>query len=147
MDDAKGRKRHQRRVAIMAVDLNELEVLAKDAWPGPWTAEWVDQGEGYGAWHVAGPDEDRAVVCMMDWQQDNATYIAAVNPRAILELIAMLREAWGEVERLRDLLARLEWAGADREYLGTFCPACQHSYLDGHGPGCDLAAELRTERP
>jgi hypothetical protein len=82
----------------VAVDLNELEVLAKGAWPGPWTAEWVDRGEGYGDWHVAGPDEDRAVVCTMDWQQHNATYIAAANPQVVLELITMLREAWAETD-------------------------------------------------
>jgi hypothetical protein len=49
----------------------------------------------------------------------------------------------GEVERLRELLGRLEWAGSTQAYQQAFCPVCQRSKLGGHGRACWLAAELR----
>jgi hypothetical protein len=57
----------------------------------------------------------------------------------------------GEVDRLRDLLGRLEWAGEGD--FGAHCPVCE-AFKDevdgvggsGHAPGCWLAAELTPER-
>jgi hypothetical protein len=57
--------------------------------------------------------------------------------------------AWliGEVERLRELLGRLEWAGTivfDEWYdKGKCCPVCRGEQDDGHAPGCELAAAIR----
>jgi hypothetical protein len=62
-------------------------------------------------------------------------------------LAAAARSAFAEVERLRGLLARLEWSG--RDGLWPCCPACNGHQRDGHvgiGPDrtpCWLAAELR----
>lgn len=38
-----------------------------------------------------------------------------------------------EVERLRALLRRIEWRGADYS-----CPDCKRMHRDGHAPGCEL---------
>jgi hypothetical protein len=58
--------------------------------------------------------------------------------------IAMQRD-WtrDDVDRLRDLLARLEWAGGGFRD-DDFCPACRASQsIDhAHNPGCELAREL-----
>jgi hypothetical protein len=57
----------------------------------------------------------------------------------------------GEVERLRGLLARLEWAGG--EVVGDCqrfdaCPECSaREGYDQHRPGCWLAAELEGRGP
>jgi hypothetical protein len=56
----------------------------------------------------------------------------------------------GEVERLRGLLGRLEWAGThcERDREMAACPVCDvlaDSEVVGqqpHGPGCWLAKEL-----
>jgi hypothetical protein len=49
-------------------------------------------------------------------------------------------------ERLRGLLARLEWAGCFQEEAA--CPACEHYEENGgHDPGCWLAAELQRRDP
>jgi hypothetical protein len=51
----------------------------------------------------------------------------------------------GEAERLRDLLADLEWAGPEERGEGERCPICGSPgfiYPQVHEPGCRLAAEL-----
>jgi hypothetical protein len=56
----------------------------------------------------------------------------------------------GEVERLRDLLRSIEWYGTrcHQDITGCededVCPVCDASQLEGHQPGCRLAAELRS---
>jgi hypothetical protein len=64
-------------------------------------------------------------------------------------VVAMLEETRGEVERLRELLSRLEWADKDLtrpSFLGApSCPACSERQHDGHKPGCWLAAELHPK--
>jgi hypothetical protein len=49
-----------------------------------------------------------------------------------------------KVERLRDLLGRLEWGGWV-EYRGPQCLACDGLRTDGHEPDCWLAKELRAD--
>jgi hypothetical protein len=51
--------------------------------------------------------------------------------------------AVGEVERLRGLLGRLEWADED-DTGRRYCPVCEWAEAtgQGHDPGCWLAAEL-----
>jgi hypothetical protein len=52
-----------------------------------------------------------------------------------------------EVERLRGLLKRLEWAGGlTHGYPDEdCCPACAWRPMDGHDPDCWLAAALGRE--
>jgi hypothetical protein len=58
------------------------------------------------------------------------------------ELGDLLPQKQLEIDRLRGLLARLEWA-ADYE-----CPACRGREIHGgHEPDCWLAAELPAEPP
>jgi hypothetical protein len=50
-----------------------------------------------------------------------------------------------ENERLRGLLAALEWIIGETIVVGDvakFCPACKNAQADGHAPDCWLAAEL-----
>lgn len=61
--------------------------------------------------------------------------------------------AWAvaEVDRLRGLLASLEWAGSDYvndDGSGTpMCPVCKRWRPAGHAPGCELAEVLgRTQK-
>lgn len=53
----------------------------------------------------------------------------------------------GKVEQLRDLLARLEWAGSVYAKIAggpvPICPACRTwRAVAAHAPGCELAAVL-----
>jgi hypothetical protein len=63
---------------------------------------------------------------------------------------AALERQRGEVDRLRDLLGRLEWAGCHREEPA--CPVCQvygtgdPQQREGHLPDCWLADELGKRR-
>ena len=54
-----------------------------------------------------------------------------------------------DIERLRGLLARLEWSGTvvfDEWYdKGRCCPACRAEQGDPHAPDCWLAAELGND--
>ncbi|MEQ1005348.1 ead/Ea22-like family protein [Pseudomonas aeruginosa] len=98
-------------------DTNKLKELAERATPGPWSAAW-EEGDDT-AWPNLFPviqaGNGEVVIgnegFYTDLEQDkaNATFCAAANPQAILNLIA-------EVERLRiglkgdyDLDAWLEW--------------------------------------
>jgi hypothetical protein len=74
------------------------------------------------------------------------------NAQAIVNAPADIDWLVGEVERLRGLLARLEWAGTtcyDAYGAEHTCPACRVQWdtaadFKGHIPGCWLAAELPT---
>jgi hypothetical protein len=63
----------------------------------------------------------------------------------------LVDEAIAEVERLRGLLGRLEWAGTvvfDEWYAKRkCCPVCRGEQDDGHAPGCELAAAIRPTSP
>jgi len=74
----------------MTIDIDTLEVAAKAATPGPWNI--VRDPDGYT--HYIGPS-------LVTQVRDDAAYIAAVSPDAVLELIAELRKARAE----RDWLA------------------------------------------
>jgi hypothetical protein len=55
----------------------------------------------------------------------------------------------GEVERLRGLLARLEWLpqwNSDGSQDEAMCPVCGECRQDGHAPGCEWVAALHPER-
>ncbi len=55
-----------------------------------------------------------------------------------------------EVDRLRDLLRKLEWAAPltwmEGDEKSGVCPACWRYRGDGHAPDCWLAEELRLGR-
>jgi len=76
-------------------ELNALESAAKAATPGPWHKG--DSMLSGGVW-VLGPATDTKSICITGYargessNENNAAYIAAANPAAILELIAELRE-------------------------------------------------------
>jgi hypothetical protein len=52
-------------------------------------------------------------------------------------------EAWeATANRLRELLARLEWAGSANHDWAPECPVCQELKGHAHEPGCWLAEAL-----
>ena len=59
------------------------------------------------------------------------------------ELGDLLPQKINEIERLRGLLARLEWPetlpGSGAWHI---CPVCSNHRVEGHDPDCWLAAEL-----
>lgn len=66
-------------------ELSTLEAAAKAATPGPWDCGGVEVFLG----------EWNPLIAMCN-SEDNAAYIAAVNPAVVLELIAELRQARAE---------------------------------------------------
>jgi len=93
-----------------------------------------------------------------DWRASHD--VAANEAQRASGLEAAARSAFAEVERLRGLLARLEWF----EWSGTLCssageqeaacPVCDHTPAEGHATGahpleepCWLAAALRGDPP
>ena len=78
----------------------------------------------------------------IDWLVGEVERLCEQEALAI-ELGDLLPKAFLERDRLRGLLARLEWA-SDADGC-KWCPACQRRYCFGdpeHAPGCWLAAEL-----
>jgi hypothetical protein len=73
----------------------------------------------------------------------NAEFIAHA-PDDIDWLLDRHEQDRAEVERLRGLLRRLEWAG-DVNAEASACPVCgSEKGLQDHRPGCRLAAEIRS---
>ncbi len=67
-------------------DLDELERLLKAATPGPWVAQRDGGGRGGGWWSLRFGSEAQAVAWKVCTSQD-AAFIAAANPQAILALL------------------------------------------------------------
>lgn len=55
-------------------------------------------------------------------------------------LAAALREAWAEIDAMRAVLERVEWAGAHDD---PYCSSCGAGAALGHATNCALAACLR----
>lgn len=83
------------------MNTTELKELAEKATPGPWSHEEIDPTDPeWGACEVFTEGTDTFVathVCRVN----DAAYIAAANPAAILELIAAHEDARGEIRALR----------------------------------------------
>lgn len=92
--------------------LDELEKLAKEATPGPWSAE---QSSAMNPFRVGSSDE--WVANGVDLSSDNdMKYIAAVNPNTVLALIAVARAAEG-------VLHKADTAGVSHKMFGENTPA------------------------
>lgn len=85
-------------------DLTKLKELAERATPGPWSCNrhWAIVGGPILEFTNGAAQQQIAMACGQSWMHDdelrnNAEFIAAANPAAVLELIA-------EVERLRSAL-------------------------------------------
>ena len=96
----------------------ELERLAMAATPGPWysidgtvfhiTQRMTDTPEDE-------PEAEQSKIA--DSNADDATYIAAASPDAVLALIARLRAAEAERDRLREAEESLKEDAAERQKL------------------------------
>jgi hypothetical protein len=85
-----------------------------------------------------------------DWRRSHD--VVATEAMRTKGLEAAARSAFAEVERLRGLLARLEWAGVFRDPMDNLdqsaCVVCEVASPGPHAPNCWLAAELgNAERP
>lgn len=124
----------------MKIDLNELEALARAATPGPW--ELNRHGAVIGGpvqQYANGKGQNQlAMATGADWMRldemaCNAAHIAAANPSAVLELIALARQAGGAGMAAIPLVTSAELSAVI-------------SWLDN---GCDpkeAAKELRSYR-
>jgi hypothetical protein len=79
-------------------------------------------------------------VATLDWLVGEVETLRGIRLHAQRYALRCL-EAEATAERLRGLLARLEWAVSDRLQGGMACPACDGIQPD-HEPGCELAAVL-----
>ena len=77
----------------MSIDLDKLEQLARAATPGPWSAE----GDGAITWRGSTTSLAGCVAKVTDPShpsaKNDAAFIAAANPAAVLELVQRLRAA------------------------------------------------------
>ena len=76
-------------------------------------------------------------VCVVGHHAETAFCVEGRGP-------VMVRPVWAEIERLRDLLAHLEWRGPSLSDAGV-CPCCDGSSDEGHEHDCSLAAVLYLE--
>lgn len=90
-------------------DHAELRRVAEAATPGPWSCNrhWAIVGGPILEFTNGAAQQQIAMACGQSWMRDdelrnNAEFIAAANPQAILKLIA-------EVEHLRKDAARYRW--------------------------------------
>lgn len=76
------------------VDLDSLEALCRAATPGPWRKGNVDRDRIF-VQHEGGIGPERVLLIMNKHfpSEDDADFIAAANPAAILELVERVREA------------------------------------------------------
>lgn len=103
------------------MNITELKELAEKATPGPWFVvgqPWNPKAD----FIVAGSEDPHVGQYVADTEdfdgegrnvQENAAYIAAANPAAILELIAKLEEAQAQMERQKD--EWLSWEAKRRD--------------------------------
>lgn len=89
------------------MNITELKELAEKATPGPWLHEKENVHTG-GVCSVNQGGEPWFEVWSPNWMdapaknnEADAAYIAAANPAEILELIAQLEDAQGEIRALR----------------------------------------------
>lgn len=78
------------------MNITELKELAEKATPGPWELETYDEKLG---WVIS--NQSIFADCAYVTSEDTARFIAAANPAEILDLIAKLEDAQGEIRALR----------------------------------------------
>ncbi|MBW6161987.1 ead/Ea22-like family protein [Pseudomonas aeruginosa] len=99
------------------MDTNKLKELAERATPGPWSCNrhWAIVGGPVLEFTNGAAQQQIAMACGQSWMHDeelrnNAEWIAAANPAAVLELIA-------EVERLEAELSQCASALPSTYYM------------------------------
>lgn len=104
-------------------DLTKLKELAERATPGPWSCNrhWAIVGGPILEFTNGAAQQQIAMACGQSWMHDeelrnNAEWIAAANPAAVLELIA-------EVERLQALIHISDATGWEERSCGEIAKA------------------------
>jgi hypothetical protein len=72
----------------MSVDIQKLKALAEAATPGPWTVSEEHESASFQGYVAGDADGWIAIFGTANQDADNADYVAAANPAAVLELIA-----------------------------------------------------------
>jgi hypothetical protein len=93
------------------VNLDEIERLAKAATLGPWKYSPQHVEEGPSAVYKTSPFE-RWLLCTTS-SDDDAAFIAALNPKLALALVARIREL--EAEKEHDISAVIDHIRTCRE--------------------------------
>lgn len=125
--------------------LEELQMLAEAATPGPWTARGLPYDgindpiiEGAHGLYVCQTVYDMQSITQEHGVDADTAYIAGASPDTVLALIARLREA----ERLLgNVWFQLRVVGvSSRDF---FCIHCSNLKSEGHTPDCGYAAYHR----
>lgn len=97
----------------MTVDIDRIEQLARAATPGPWDnhsvngdpieSVWLTDGNVVATWAIREPRFEFHA----PQAREDAAFIAAANPAAVLELVQRLRAAEGMNERADEVVAKL----------------------------------------
>ena len=94
-------------------DTNKLKELAERATPGPWNCNrhWAIVGGPVLEFTNGAAQQQIAMACGQIWMHDeelrnNAEWIAAANPAAVLELIAEVERLRKDAERYRFLCGK-----------------------------------------
>lgn len=129
------------------MNITELKELAEKATPGPWHIRtnrhpntdgtpwgWLDLYES-GSMRQASPEGIQVTWSKGRTSESNARYVAAANPAEILELIAKLEDAQGEIRALRATEAGLrERVKELEEVAAALLPfADDASAINGYG--------------
>jgi hypothetical protein len=127
----------------MTDPLDEIKALVVEAFAEPTTGEqreawmrWLHRTREVMPWLIGEVERLRAK------ELDTDMLVGAMQ-RSRVEL----EQARRKVERLRGLQGRLEWIRRQDDYYDGCCPVCDKHELDGHAPGCWLAAELAPDPP
>jgi hypothetical protein len=107
-------------------DIQKLKSLAEAATPGPWTVSEEHESASFQGYVVGDPDGWIAIFGTTNQDADNADYVAASNPAAVLELVA-------EIERLREANKTVECRfGVSEDTLKTIrgCLASAEGDID-----------------
>lgn len=134
---------------------DELRKAAEAATPGPWQQHLVDDTTVTSTtldvcctFPDGGRNDDVDFAAPVEQHEANAAYIAAANPKAILELLDRIAALEAENARLREALTDLtEFVVSkfmahdepcDAHETGRLCPACESD-------GC-IRAKLEAAR-
>lgn len=103
------------------MNIEELKAKALAATPGPWIADQYFVGTTYGRHNIVSGASEKQM-------SENAEFIAAANPAAILDLIAELEEVKDERDALH---ARIEAAENQEPYCYDSCGDLIYRKEDG----------------
>lgn len=119
----------------------ELKRLAEAATPGPWVA--ILTGDGTQGWVGTGPAQFLKQDYDGEYDANDARYISAANPAAVLDLLSERDALKAENERLRARLARVE--AKVREFSHAEACAVDDTFDPDDTDGCVCVLRVLAE--